>query len=111
MVSHSDGDHVDGIAEALKDVDNISLMVDYGGVGSGNVLATKFIKSGGTSSQFLKADGSVDSNKYLINSNSSYTTSYARGININGSNWTFWSPVNSSTSGTVYGPTNAGTKD
>ena len=37
MVSHSDGDHVDGIAEALKDIDNISLMVDYGGMGGGNV--------------------------------------------------------------------------
>jgi competence protein ComEC len=41
MVSHSDGDHIDGIANALKNVDNISLMVDYGGVGSGNVLQTR----------------------------------------------------------------------
>lgn len=31
---------------------------------SGNVTASKFIKSGGTSAQFLKADGSVDSNTY-----------------------------------------------
>jgi len=31
----------------------------------GNLTATSFIKSGGTSSQFLKADGSVDSNTYL----------------------------------------------
>ncbi len=38
MVSHSDGDHIGGIANALKNVDNISLMIDYGGVGSGNVL-------------------------------------------------------------------------
>ena len=38
MVSHSDGDHIDGVANALKNVENISLMVDYGGVGSGNVL-------------------------------------------------------------------------
>lgn len=30
----------------------------------GNVTATKFTKSGGTSSQFLKADGSLDSNTY-----------------------------------------------
>lgn len=29
------------------------------------VTATKFIKSGGTSAQFLKADGSVDSNSYV----------------------------------------------
>jgi hypothetical protein len=32
---------------------------------SGNVTGTSIIKSGGTSSQFLKADGSVDSNTYL----------------------------------------------
>lgn len=29
------------------------------------ITSTKFVKSGGTSSQFLKADGSVDSNTYL----------------------------------------------
>jgi hypothetical protein len=33
--------------------------------GSGNVTAVSFIKSGGTSAQFLKADGSVDSSTYL----------------------------------------------
>ena len=32
---------------------------------SGTVTASSFIKSGGTSSQFLKADGSVDANSYL----------------------------------------------
>ncbi len=32
---------------------------------SGVVTASSFIKSGGTSSQFLKADGSIDSNTYL----------------------------------------------
>ena len=41
MVSHSDGDHIDGVAKALQNVDNISLMVDYGGVGTGNVLNTR----------------------------------------------------------------------
>jgi hypothetical protein len=35
---------------------------------SSSVTATSFIKSGGTSSQFLKADGSVDSNTYATNS-------------------------------------------
>ena len=33
-----------------------------------NITATKFVKSGGTSSQFLKADGSVDSNAYSTTS-------------------------------------------
>ena len=38
MASHSDGDHIDGLAKALSTIDNVSLMVDYGGMGSGNVL-------------------------------------------------------------------------
>jgi hypothetical protein len=33
---------------------------------AGNITANSFIKSGGTSSQFLKADGSVDSNTYAL---------------------------------------------
>lgn len=41
MVSHSDGDHIDGLIQALENVENISLMVDYGGAGSGNVLKTR----------------------------------------------------------------------
>lgn len=32
---------------------------------SGQITAASFVKSGGTSSQFLKADGSVDSNSYI----------------------------------------------
>lgn len=48
MVSHSDGDHIDGIPNALKNIDNISLMIDYGGSGSGNVLNAreKYTKKG-----------------------------------------------------------------
>ena len=38
MFSHSDGDHINGAAKALKNIENVSLMIDYGGVGSGNVL-------------------------------------------------------------------------
>ena len=41
MASHSDGDHIDGLKTALSTIDNISLMVDYGGTGSGNVLAAR----------------------------------------------------------------------
>jgi len=43
---------------------------------SSTVTATNFIKSGGTSSQFLKADGSVDSNTYLTTSSGSSSTSF-----------------------------------
>lgn len=35
---------------------------------TGNLTANSFIKQGGTSSQFLKADGSVDGNTYLTTS-------------------------------------------
>ena len=38
MASHSDGDHIDGFPNALNGIENISLMVDYGGLGGGNVL-------------------------------------------------------------------------
>ncbi|MCM1043483.1 MAG: hypothetical protein NC350_04685 [Corallococcus sp.] len=41
MVSHSDGDHIEGIGAALAGIEDISLMIDYGGVGSGHVLATR----------------------------------------------------------------------
>ena len=34
----------------------------------GAVTATSFVKTGGTATQFLKADGSVDSNSYLLSS-------------------------------------------
>lgn len=42
-------------------------------VTDGNVTATQFIRTGGTATQFLKADGSVDSNSYLLSS--AYTSS------------------------------------
>ena len=48
MFSHSDGDHIDGIPSALKNIENISLMVDYGGIGNGNVgtIRSKFKEKG-----------------------------------------------------------------
>ncbi len=45
---------------------------------NGNVIATKFITSGGTSSQFVKGDGSLDSNTYLT-SLPSHNHSYLKG--------------------------------
>ena len=42
---------------------------------SGNHAAASFVKTGGTSSQFLKADGSVDSSTYLTSASlTGYTT-------------------------------------
>ena len=48
MATHSDGDHIDGLTNALRNIDNVSLMIDYGGSGSGNTLSArnKYLKSG-----------------------------------------------------------------
>lgn len=47
----------------------------YGSWSVGNLTATNFIRSGGTSSQFLKADGSIDANTYATTASlSSYAT-------------------------------------
>lgn len=66
----------------------------------GNVTANSFIKSGGTSSQFLKADGSVDSSTYqtvgathyigttLIANNRASATQTLTGISIDGNSVT-----------------------
>jgi hypothetical protein len=45
-------------------------------LGSNNITANSFIKVGGLSTQFLKADGSVDTNTYLTTSNFSYGSFY-----------------------------------
>ena len=44
---------------------SFTLSSNGNGIFAGAVTANSFIKSGGTSSQFLKADGSVDSTSYL----------------------------------------------
>lgn len=35
MATHSDGDHIDGMSNALEGIDEVSLIVDYGGVSGG----------------------------------------------------------------------------
>lgn len=59
---------------------------------AGNINANSFIKQGGTSSQFLKADGSVDNNTYLT------TASTVNSITLNTSGAIHNSPVNFSNS-------------
>jgi len=57
---------------------------------AGNITAATIIKSGGTSSQFLKADGSVDSNTYLTSFTETdpiYTASSWYTTTNNASNW------------------------
>ena len=79
-----------GTANVVFSGDNINHYIANGNVGigttnpseqldvNGNAKADSFIKYGGTSSQFLKADGSVDNNTYLqlgdVSSNSNIFT-------------------------------------
>ncbi|WP_296683784.1 tail fiber domain-containing protein [Flavobacterium sp.] len=51
-----------------------SLSAAGNGTFTGTITGNSFYKSGGTSSQFLKADGSVDSNTYALNSGVVHTT-------------------------------------
>lgn len=66
MLSHSDGDHIDGINNALKNINNISLMVDYGGTNSGNVgsIREKYRKQGTT---YYSAYDCVNNNNNAAN--------------------------------------------
>jgi beta-lactamase superfamily II metal-dependent hydrolase len=41
MASHSDGDHIDGVPNAMKAIDDISLMVDYGGQGTSSIKTVR----------------------------------------------------------------------
>jgi hypothetical protein len=60
-----------GITDAYTKTESDNKFVPYTGananvnLGSNNITANSFIKAGGTSSQFLKADGSVDLNHYV----------------------------------------------
>jgi hypothetical protein len=59
------GDSTTGNGSNTVTIGNSSITNNYF---SGNVRGGAFIKSGGTSSQFLKADGSIDTNTYLTSS-------------------------------------------
>ena len=60
-----------GITNAYTKIESDNKFVPYTGassnvnLGSNNITANSFIKAGGTSSQFLKADGSVDTSQYV----------------------------------------------
>ena len=61
---------------------NVTFIVNQ----NGNTTAASFIKSGGTSSQFLKADGSVDSSTYALTSqlHDAVTIGTANGLSLSG---------------------------
>jgi hypothetical protein len=70
------------VGDILNLVPSTGLLVPYVGatadvdLGANDITANSFIKLGGTSAQFLKADGSVDSNTYATTSSVSGLTPY-----------------------------------
>lgn len=77
-------DTLNEIAAALDDNDSFSdtVVLKAGSTMTGNLESTGFVKTGGTSSEFLKADGSVDSNTYLTSAtDTTYTISAVDGDN------------------------------
>jgi hypothetical protein len=63
-------------AQAVTGVPDLQEVTDEGSVTTNSIEANAFIKTGGTSSQFLKADGSVDSNTYLTATSIKYGSFY-----------------------------------
>jgi hypothetical protein len=55
---------------------NLQDVTDNGSTTTHSITANAFIKSGGTSAQFLKADGSVDNNVYLTATSFKYGAFY-----------------------------------
>jgi trimeric autotransporter adhesin len=53
------------ITNAYTSSDTLQSISDRGSTTTNNITANSFIKTGGTSSEFLKADGSVDSTPYV----------------------------------------------
>ena len=92
-INFSDGSQAMGdigwnsLYEGLSLHSNRKIVLDSSTIwAEGNLTATSFIKDGGTASQFLKADGSVDDNSYLPLTGGTMTgsinfTSSAYGIN------------------------------
>lgn len=90
------GATTDGVADLLK-ITPAGVTTFYD-----SVTASSFIKSGGTSSQFLKADGTVDSNAYLPLTGGTITGSVSVAGSItnlsNNGGGIFWNPYAESVS-------------
>ena len=71
LTSFSESDTLDSVTTRGSTTTN--------NIGVGNITATKFVKSGGQSTQFLKADGSVDTNTYLTTESDTLDSVTTRG--------------------------------
>jgi hypothetical protein len=76
------GYNVTGNGSNTVTIGNSSITANYF---IGSINGGSFVKAGGTSSQFLKADGSVDSNTYLTTAVTSVGLSAPTGFSVTGS--------------------------
>ena len=68
---------------------------------SGQINATSFVKSDGTSSQFLKADGSVDSNSYITGITKTMVTNALGYTPPTTNTWIAWKGATANAAGTA----------
>ena len=71
MLSHSDGDHIDGLKNATSVIDDISLMIDYGGLGGSDTVKktrSSVIENGGIYHSAYDCVNNIDgaSNLYYL---------------------------------------------
>ena len=90
-------------ATSANNINTIVARDGSGNFSAGTITASSFVRSGGTSAQFLKADGSVDTNTYLTSSQISVTDDTV-------TNATRYLTFTSSTSGSISGANVSSTK-
>ena len=73
-----------GVDQSVTRIGRALYITGANTVAQGNITGASFIRTGGLSTQFLKADGSVDSNVYALNSALASYVPTTRTITING---------------------------
>jgi hypothetical protein len=98
----------DGTYSLVADSSNDISIPNGGLTVGGDITGATLVKSGGTSSQFLKADGSVDSNTYLTTETGARMVQFTRS-GINASTYTMLATVNGDNLASILKMTMTGT--
>jgi hypothetical protein len=98
-------DHTDGVWKIFSNgVEPSSGTINFSGANYDTLLAGSFKVNGGTSSQFLKADGSTDSTTYIPSSSGLYASNPTLTAidSVNAGGVINWAPSNPSSGGTTW---------
>ena len=98
----------DGAYSLVADSSNDISIPNGGLTVGGDITGATLVKSGGTSSQFLKADGSVDSSTYLTTETGARMVQFTR-AGINSSTYTMIATVNGNNLASILKMTMTGT--